>query len=67
MQSLKLVSHYHLCKANVAAVQSYRKKGLWILQARRNAHSAAVQKYDRPAIYQTAHFLACTNPRAELK
>lgn len=50
MRSLKLVSHYHLCKANVAAVQSYRKKeGLWILQARRNAQSAAVQKYDLPS------------------
>lgn len=59
MQNLKLISHYHLCKANVTAVESYRKKeSLYILQARRNAQSAAVQKYDLrsnrlfPSLYQ---------------
>lgn len=66
MQSLKLVSHYHLCKANVTAVQSYRKKeslGPTSQQKRPQCCCSEV----RPATYQTAHFLAGTNPRAELK
>ena len=50
MQSLKRISHYHLCEANVTAVESYRKKeSLYILQVSRNAQSAAVPKYALPS------------------